>query len=82
MKIAIYDNNKTFMSLNCPQIEMVQCYQVIMHYSHMQWIPKFVKMGTHFWVKWGPNGDLFQQKWGPKKYIFRAASGVLNACFA
>ena len=27
MKIAIYDNNKTFMSLNCPQIEMVQCYQ-------------------------------------------------------
>ena len=23
----IYDNNKTFMSLNCQQIEMVQCYQ-------------------------------------------------------
>ena len=24
----------------------------------------FFKMGTQFWVKWGPNGDLCQQIWG------------------
>ena len=24
-------------------------------------------------MKWGPNGDLFQQKWGPKKYIFQGS---------
>ena len=27
-------------------------------------------MGTRFWVKWGPNGDPWQQKWGPKKHIY------------
>ena len=30
----------------------------VTHWSHMQWGPNFVKMGTQFWAKWGPNGDL------------------------
>ena len=36
-------------------------------------------MGTQFWVRWGPNGDLRQQKWGPKKRIFENWSK--RACF-
>ena len=44
------------------------------HCSHMPRGPNFVQngdpMGTQFWVRWGPNGDLRQQKWGPKKRIF------------
>ena len=44
------------------------------HCSHMQWGPKFVKMGTEwmtqFWVKWGPYVNLLRQKWGPRSVVW------------
>ena len=35
----------------------------------MPWGPNFVKMGTQFLVKWGPNGDLRQQNGDPKSAL-------------
>ena len=40
--------------------------------------PILSKMGTQFWVRWGPNRDLRQQKWGPKKRIFENWSKQAN----
>ena len=36
------------------------------HCGHMPLGPEFVKMGTQFLVKWGPNGDPQQQNGDPK----------------
>ena len=45
------------------------------HCSKVPWGPNFVQnadpMGTQFWVRWGPNGDLCQHKWGHKKRFLK-----------
>ena len=47
--------------------------QHIVHCSQVPWGPNFVQngdpMGTRFWVRWAPNGDLHQHKWGPNEHI-------------
>ena len=40
------------------------------HRSHMGRGPQLFKMGTWFWVKWGPKGGFRQQKKGTKKCVY------------
>ena len=52
--------------------------EVHIHCSQVPWGPNFVQngdpMGTRFWVRWGPNGDLRQHKWGPNERISKIVS--------